>query len=85
LRVRAADGLSLERDGGETVISDGVQVGALEEIGEEHHEVALLLGGGIRPALPEQPARHLVEVEQFHRRLANLRPPLAALLRIGGV
>ncbi len=63
LRVRAADGLAVERDRRERVVPDGVQVGALEEVGEEHHEVLLLLGGGVRPALPEQQAGHLVEVE----------------------
>src|SRR6266436_5875379 len=75
----------LERDGGETVVSEGVQVGPLEEIGEEHHEVPLLFGGGIRPALPKQATGHLVEVEQLHRGLANLRPPLSAFRRVGGL
>src|SRR5439155_18071957 len=44
---------------------DAGDVGPLEEIGEQAHELGLLLGRSAVPVMGERASRHLVEVEEL--------------------
>ena len=56
-----------------------IDIGALEQIREQLHELVLLLRGESAPVLAERALRHLVKTKALEHRLANLN---AALLRI---
>jgi len=65
---------------------DAGDVGSLEELGEQPHELRLLLRRSVVPVAGERTTRHLVEVEEVGRDAADLRATDVAAwpIEVGG-